>query len=540
LSASQLCEMGYNCLFTNKSVTIFRRSDSSFAFKGVIRGKLYLVFFVPEEVELDKCLIAKRNIGWLWHRRLDDVGMRNLHELQRDGHILGLMNNVFEKDRPCGVCQAGKQVGEPHYAKNIMTTTRPLEMLPMNLFGPIAYISIGGNKYGPVIVDVYSHFTWVFFLHDKSETQEVLKKFLKRAQNEFDAKVNKIRSGNGSELKNIQVEDYLDQEDIKHEFLTPYTPQQNGVAGRKNTTLIESTRTILDEYKTHDCFWAEAINTACHAINRLYLHRLLKKTSYKLLTSNKPNVSYFRVFGSKCYIFLKRYKTSKFAPKIYEGFMLGYDSNSYVYRVFNKDSSCVETMFDVVFDETNDSQVEQCDVDDEEAPCDALRNMTIGDVRPQEANEDQPSSNKAAPPTQDDDQNQEGEQDKDDDQHHNMGNDQGGVEQDEDKDDQGKSRSSPLPYITVRRTIQRDHPINNILGAIEKGVTTQSCVTTFCEHYSFISSFEPFEVEDALRDPGRVVSMQEKLNNFKRNKVWSLVERPKQNIVGTQWVFHNK
>jgi hypothetical protein len=73
--------MGYNCLFTNKSVTIFRRSDGSFAFKSVIRGKLYHVEFVPEEVELDKCLIAKRNMGWLWHRRLDDVGMRNLHKL---------------------------------------------------------------------------------------------------------------------------------------------------------------------------------------------------------------------------------------------------------------------------------------------------------------------------------------------------------------------------------------------------------------------------------------------------------------------------
>jgi transposase InsO family protein len=366
-------------------VIIFRRSNGSFAFKGVISGKLYLVDFVPEEVELDKCLIAKMNMGWLWHHRLADVGIRNLHELQRDGHILGLMNIVFEKDRPCGVCQAEKQVGAPHYTKNIMTTTRPLEMLPMDLFGPIAYISIGGNKYGLVIVDVYSRFTWVFFLHDKSETQEMLKKFLKRAQNEFDAKVNKIWSDNGSKLKNTQVEDYLSQEGIKHEFLAPYTSQQNGVAKRKNTAIIESTRTILDEYKTPDCFWAEAVNTAYHAINRLYLHRLLKKTSYKLLISNKPNVSYFRVFGSKCYVLLKRSKSSKFAPKIYEGFILGYDSNSYAYHVFNNDSGCVKTICDVVFDETNGSQVEQYDlddVDDEEAPCDALRNMAIGDVRP--------------------------------------------------------------------------------------------------------------------------------------------------------------
>jgi hypothetical protein len=105
--------------------------------------------------------------------------------------------------------------------------------------------------------------------------------------------------------------------------------------------------------------------------------------------------------------------------------MLGYDSNSRAYHIFNKDSGCVETTCDAVFVETNVSEVEQYDlddVDDEEAPCDALRKMAIGDVRPQEANEDQPSSNEATPPTQVGDQNQEGEQDEDNDQDHNMGN----------------------------------------------------------------------------------------------------------------------
>jgi hypothetical protein len=91
-------------------VIIFRRSDGSFAFKGVLRGNLYLVDFISEEVELDRCLIAKTNMGWLWHRKLAHVGMRNLHKLQKDGHILRLTNIVFEKDRPCGVCQAGKQL----------------------------------------------------------------------------------------------------------------------------------------------------------------------------------------------------------------------------------------------------------------------------------------------------------------------------------------------------------------------------------------------------------------------------------------------
>jgi hypothetical protein len=225
LFISQLCEMDYNYLFTDKGVTVFRKSDGSFAIKGVFRGKLYIVDFITEEVELNRFLIAKTNIGWLWHRRLAHIDIRNLHKLQKDVHILRLINIIFEKDRTCGAYQARKQVVAHHHAKNIMITTRPLEILHMDLFDPVAYISIGGNKYGFAIVNNYSRFTWVFFLQDKSEPQEVLNKFLKRAQNEFDVKEKKIRSDNDNKFKNTQVEDFLDEEGIKHEFLALYTPQ---------------------------------------------------------------------------------------------------------------------------------------------------------------------------------------------------------------------------------------------------------------------------------------------------------------------------
>jgi hypothetical protein len=102
-------------------------------------------------------------MGWLWHRKLAHVDTRNLHKLQKEGKILGLINIAFEKDKLCEACQAGKQVRAPHHAKNIMVITRPLELLHMDLFSPIAYISIDGNKYGIIIVDDYSRFTWVFF-----------------------------------------------------------------------------------------------------------------------------------------------------------------------------------------------------------------------------------------------------------------------------------------------------------------------------------------------------------------------------------------
>jgi hypothetical protein len=108
LFVSQLCHIGYNCLFTNGDVTIFRRSDGSFPFKGVSDGTLYLVDFTKENVDLDACMLAKTNMGWLWHRRLAHVGMNNLHKLIKGEHLIGLSDVCFEKYRPCVACQVGK------------------------------------------------------------------------------------------------------------------------------------------------------------------------------------------------------------------------------------------------------------------------------------------------------------------------------------------------------------------------------------------------------------------------------------------------
>jgi transposase InsO family protein len=504
LSVSQLCKIGYNCLLTDVGVTVFRRSDDSIAFKGVLDGQLYLVDFNDKNVELDTCLIAKTNMGWFWHRRLSHVGIKNLHGLLKGEHILGLTNVYFEKGRICSACQVGKEVGAHHPNKNIMTTNIPLELLHMDLFSLITYISIGGSKYCLIIVDDYSRFTWVFFLREKSQTQETLKGFLRRVQNEFGLRIKKISSDNGPEFKNSQIEGFLEEEGIKHEFSSPYTPQQNGVVERKNRTLLDMARTMLDEYKTPDRFWAEAINTACYSINRLYIHRILKKTSYELLTGKKPNVLYFRVFGSKCFILIKRCRNFKFAPKVVEIFLLDYDSNTRAYRVFNKSPGLVEVSCDIVFDETNGSQVEQVDLDekdDEEAPSIALRNMSIVDVCPKESEEppqaqDQPSSSiQTSPPTQDEEMAQEDEdQDQDDEPPQEDDIDQGGDEDNEDmEDDQEIQDQRPL-HLRVHQAIQRDHPVNSILCDIHKGVTNRSRVAHFCEHYYFVSSIEPYKI----------------------------------------------
>jgi hypothetical protein len=168
-------------------------------------------------------------------------------------------------------------------------------------------------------------------------------------------------------------------------------------------------------------------------------------------------------------------------------------------------------------------QVDLDELDDEEAPCVALRNMSIGDVCPKESEEpiqaqDQPSSSmQASPPTQDEDEVQDDEEeDQEDEPPQDDDNDQGGDANNQDKEDEQVAR---MPHPRVHQAIQRDHPVNTILGDIHKGVTTRSCVAHFCEHYSFVSSIEPHRVEEALQDSDWVMAMQEELNNFTRNEV---------------------
>jgi len=253
--------------------------------------------------------------------------MGTLKKLMKKELIRGLKDVTFEKDKLCSACQVGKQVANTHPTKVYLSTSRVLELLHMDLFGLTTYASLGGNKYCLVIVDDYSWYTWTFFLRDKAKVASIFKKFAKNAQNQFYVKIKKIRSDNGKEFDNTNIEECYDEVGIKHEFSSTYTPQQNGVVERKNQTLITLARSMLDEYNILEKMWAEAINIACYASNRLFPHKFIEKTPYELLNGKKPDVSFFRVFGCKCYIYKMHQHLGKFQRRCDIGYLVGYSSS---------------------------------------------------------------------------------------------------------------------------------------------------------------------------------------------------------------------
>ncbi|GJZ68479.1 putative ribonuclease H-like domain-containing protein [Tanacetum coccineum] len=255
-SVSQMCDKKNNVLFTDTACFVlspdFKLADESQVLLKVPRkNNMYSVDMkniVPKESLT--CLVAKATLdeSMLWHRRL--------------GH--------------------GKQHKASSKSKIQNSITQPLLMLHMNLFGPTFMSSLMNKKYCLVVTDDYSRFTWVFFLATKDETSGILKSFITEIENLVDKKVKIIRCDNGTEFKNRVMSEFCEKKGIKREFSVARTPQQNGVAKRRNRTLIEAARTMLADSKLPTIFWTKAFNTACYVQNRVLVVKPHNKTPYEL------------------------------------------------------------------------------------------------------------------------------------------------------------------------------------------------------------------------------------------------------------------
>nr|GEZ75818.1 hypothetical protein [Tanacetum cinerariifolium] len=239
--------------------------------------------------------------------------------------VRGLPTKVFETNNTCVACKKGKQHTDSCKTKPVSSVNQPLFRLHMDLFGPTFVKSLNKKCYSPVITDDYSRFTWVFFLATKDETSPILKTFITGLENQLSLK------------------------GIKREFSVHRTPQQNGIAERKNRTLIEAARTILADSLLPILFWAEEVNTACYVQNRVLVTKPQNKTPYELLHGRTPSIGFMRPFGCPVTIFNTLDPLGKFKGKVDEGFLIRYSVNSKVFRVFNSRTRIIQETLHVNF-----------------------------------------------------------------------------------------------------------------------------------------------------------------------------------------------
>ncbi|GJV15842.1 putative ribonuclease H-like domain-containing protein [Tanacetum coccineum] len=516
-SVSQMCDKKNYVLFTDSECLVlspnFKLPDENQILLKIPRQDNMYSFDMKNIVPKDglTCLVAKATSeeSMLWHRRLGHVNFKNINKLVKENLVRDLPLKRFENDQTCVACLKGKQHRASCKTKAFNPITKPLFMLHMDLFGPTFVSSLMHKKYCLVVTDDYSRFSWVFFLKTKDETSEILKNFIKEIENLVDKKVKIIRSDNGTEFKNKVMDEFCREKGIKREYSIARTPQQNGVAERKNRTLIEAARTMLADSKLPTTFWAEAVSTACYVQNRVLIVKPHNKTPYELFRGIKPAIGFMKPFGCHVTILNTLDKLGKFDGKSDEENKPMIEGNGPKW-LFDLDSLTQSMNYVPVVAGTfsNDFAVNT-----------ARPDINTGS---REVSTALPEVNTVTP--------------------EDLGGPSPASEDSQMKDQEIVLGNIPQSYkvpTTPHTRIHKDHPIEHVIGdvqssvqtrrmkisysekgflsAIYEGKTHQDLYTCLC--VCFLSQEEPKRVSQALRDPAWVEAMQENFysSNCKRS-----------------------
>ena len=323
LSVSQLTTSGNYVLFGPEDVKVYK--VVKIIGKLTIEGRRVESVYVlsAESAYVDNT--RKNETIDLWHARLGHVGYHKLKLIMEKFMLKGLAQLEVKADAVCAGCEYGKTHQLP-YKDPKFKATKPLELIHSHLFGPLKQASISGIRYMVTFIDDYSRYRWIFFKNEKSDTFSKFQEFKMMIEEEVGVKICCLRSDNGGEYTSDEFNQYLHEYRIRRQFTCANTPQQNGVAERKNRQLAEICRSVLHAKNVLRKFWVEAMQTAAHVINKLPQPRLGFVSPFEIQWDMKPTISCFQVFGCVCYVFVPDHLRSKFDKKAVKCIFVGYDN----------------------------------------------------------------------------------------------------------------------------------------------------------------------------------------------------------------------
>nr|GEV54303.1 retrovirus-related Pol polyprotein from transposon TNT 1-94 [Tanacetum cinerariifolium] len=281
-SVGKFCDKDLEVAFRN-STCFVRNEDGVDLLTGDRSSNLYTIDLNEVASNSSTCLLAKASSSqsWLWHQCLSYLNFATINYLVKNNLVQGLPKMKFKKDHLCSTCEQGKK---HHKSKMDFASNKPLCLLHMDLCGPMHVESINGKRYVLVVIDDYSRYTWVFFLHSKDEASDVIISFIKKTQVNLQLQVQRVRTDNGTEFKNKTLAKFFDE--------------------------------------------AEAIVIACFTQNYLIIHKHFDKTPYELMNKRKPNIKFFRVFGCRCYLLNDYEDVGKLKAKGDTSVFVGYSKES--------------------------------------------------------------------------------------------------------------------------------------------------------------------------------------------------------------------
>ena len=324
------------------------KGDKTFKI-GSKSGKLYKLDISQDET----CSLSKANpntIG-LWHLRFGHLGYDNVNKLISKSMVEGIDINPNEQfDQNCDGCAIGKQHKHPFSERNESEANDLLELIHSDVCGPMNIDSMGSSRYFVTFIDDYSRYTTVYMIKHKSQVTEKFKEFVLFAEKLTGKSVKQLKTDNGGEYTSNEFDQFCKQRGIEHEFTVPYTSRQNGVAERKNRTIIGTVLSMLYDTGLPLNFWAEAVSTAVYLQNRSPTTILRDVTPFERWYKKKPNVSNLKVFGCKGHVHVpvqrrKRKLDSRSIKCIFNGYM----SNGKGYKLFNTENKHFIQSRDVIF-----------------------------------------------------------------------------------------------------------------------------------------------------------------------------------------------
>nr|GFA04236.1 hypothetical protein [Tanacetum cinerariifolium] len=336
-SVGQFCDADLEVAF-RKSTCFIRDLKGNDLLTGSRGTDLYSITLQDTNCPNPICLMAKATSSqaWLWHRRLSHLNFDTINLLSKNDIVVGLPKLKFIKDNLCSSCELGNAKRKSFHSKISPSSKRRLQLLHMDLCGPIRVASINRKRYVLVLLMI---------------TPEVLIDFLRLVQRGLQAQVRVVRTDKGTKFLNQTLHAYFTAEGIQHQTSVARTPEQNGVVERRNRTLVEAARTMLSAAKVPLFFWAKAIATACFTQNRSLVIPRHEKTPYHIINDRKQSVKFFHIFGSVCYIVRDGENLDKMKEKGDECIFVGYSNQSRAYRVFNKRTRVIMESIHVNFDE---------------------------------------------------------------------------------------------------------------------------------------------------------------------------------------------
>ncbi|WVZ10601.1 hypothetical protein V8G54_015131 [Vigna mungo] len=301
LSVPQLLEKGYNVLFEDKNCMI-KDSAGKEVFKVRMKGKSFALDFMSEE---QAAVHKEVSSTILWHKRLGHFHHSGLIFMKKNNMVRGLPD--IEEASPTCIAYVG---------------------------GPMSTPSLNGSRYYIIFIDDMTRMCWLYFMKFKYEVADIFWKFKTLVENQSKCKMQMIKSDNGTEYTSKKFNKFYEDTGVEHQLTTPYSPQQNGTAERKNQTIMEMARCLLHDKVLPKKFWAEAVNTAVFLLNRLPTKALQQRTPFEAWYGYKPELFNLKIFGCLCFSYIPHIKREKLHKKAEPVIFVGYSLISKAYRIY--------------------------------------------------------------------------------------------------------------------------------------------------------------------------------------------------------------